>query len=417
MALVQAKCTNCGANLEVDSSNKAAVCQSCGTHFIVEKAINNYNTTNNIKTDVVNVYGGNSADFVIRAGILEKYNGQSPDVVIPNNVIGIASGAFYNCKGLKSVVIPEGVTYIGEKYTNGEVPNGAFEGCTNLKEIVFPESVVSIGNLAFADCTSLIHINLPKQLKEIANGSFYNCTSLSEISIPKTLKVLTGFAKCSNLKKIDIPNTVIEIGIQAFQDCSDLTEVIIPESINRIGNRAFEGCTGLNQVIIPQNTKKIDDYAFMGCNLNRITIESIDTEISKDSFCDYMSDYDSPSCRNHSIKQINAPEEWKRKYWGYFSCLETYQPKNSGCYVATAVYGSYDCPQVWTLRRYRDYTLAETWHGRAFIKAYYTISPTLVKWFGNTPWFKKLWRGKLDKMVKRLNNDGVLNTPYEDRNW
>ncbi|NLX93020.1 MAG: hypothetical protein GXZ02_03995, partial [Clostridiales bacterium] len=38
-----------------------------------------------------------------------------------------------------------------------------------------------------------------------------------------------------------------------------------------------------------------------------------------------------------------------------------------GCYVATAVYGSYDCPQVWTLRRYRDYTLAETWYGRAFI--------------------------------------------------
>lgn len=59
------------------------------------------------------------------------------------------------------------------------------------------------------------------------------------------------------------------------------------------------------------------------------------------------------------------------------------------CYVATAVYGSYDCPQVWTLRRYRDYTLAETWYGRAFIRTYYAISPTLVKWFGHTEWFKK----------------------------
>ena len=54
-----------------------------------------------------------------------------------------------------------------------------------------------------------------------------------------------------------------------------------------------------------------------------------------------------------------------------------------GCYVATAVYGSYDCPQVWTLRRFRDYTLAETWYGRAFIRAYYAVSPTLVKWFGS----------------------------------
>lgn len=91
--------------------------------------------------------------------------------------------------------------------------------------------------------------------------------------------------------------------------------------------------------------------------------------------------------------------------------------KKSGCYVATCVYGSYNCPQVWTLRRYRDNTLAKTWYGRAFIHTYYAISPTIVKWFGNTTWFKKLWRGKLDKMVKKLNNDGISNTLYEDRSW
>jgi len=90
---------------------------------------------------------------------------------------------------------------------------------------------------------------------------------------------------------------------------------------------------------------------------------------------------------------------------------------SGGCYVATAVYGSYDCPQVWTLRRYRDYKLAETWYGRAFIHTYYAISPTLVKWFGHTDWFKKMWRGRLDSMVNRLNSEGVENTPYQDRQW
>ena len=87
------------------------------------------------------------------------------------------------------------------------------------------------------------------------------------------------------------------------------------------------------------------------------------------------------------------------------------------CYVATAVYGSYDCPQVWTLRRFRDNTLAETWYGRAFIKTYYAISPTLVKWFGKTQWFQKLWRGVLDRMVAKLQDKGFENTPYEDKNW
>lgn len=88
-----------------------------------------------------------------------------------------------------------------------------------------------------------------------------------------------------------------------------------------------------------------------------------------------------------------------------------------GCYVATCVYGSYDCPQVWTLRRYRDETLGSTWYGRAFIRTYYAISPTLVQWFGNTNWFKKLWKGKLDRMVAKLQRQGVEDTPYKDKKW
>ena len=86
-----------------------------------------------------------------------------------------------------------------------------------------------------------------------------------------------------------------------------------------------------------------------------------------------------------------------------------------GCYVATAVYGSYDCPQVWTLRRYRDDTLSRTWYGRAFIRAYYATSPTLVKWFGNSGWFTNLWKPKLDRMVRQLNEAGVSDKPYVDR--
>ncbi|MBR2974341.1 MAG: TFIIB-type zinc finger domain-containing protein [Clostridia bacterium] len=91
--------------------------------------------------------------------------------------------------------------------------------------------------------------------------------------------------------------------------------------------------------------------------------------------------------------------------------------KSGGCYVATCVYGSYDCPQVWTLRRYRDDTLGTTWYGRAFIKLYYAVSPTLVKWFGETKWFKKMWRGTLDRMVSKLQDKGVESTPYQDKEW
>ena len=93
------------------------------------------------------------------------------------------------------------------------------------------------------------------------------------------------------------------------------------------------------------------------------------------------------------------------------------QKKKGGCYVATCVYGSYDCPQVWTLRRYRDNTLATTWYGRLFIRIYYAVSPVLVNWFGNTNWFKRLWKGILDRMIAKLQSDGVEHTSYEDKNW
>lgn len=92
-------------------------------------------------------------------------------------------------------------------------------------------------------------------------------------------------------------------------------------------------------------------------------------------------------------------------------------PSKGPCYVATAVYGSYDCPEVWTLRRFRDYTLAESWYGRTFIHTYYAISPTLVKWFGKSRWFKALCLSPLDKLVSRLQENGVANTPYQDREW
>ena len=54
LPLVPAECTQCGANLDVDSSQEAAVCPYCKTLFITEKAINNYNTTNITNIDTLN---------------------------------------------------------------------------------------------------------------------------------------------------------------------------------------------------------------------------------------------------------------------------------------------------------------------------------------------------------------------------
>lgn len=133
--------------------------------------------------------------------------------------------------------------------------------------------------------------------------------------------------------------------------------------------------------------------------------------------------YHTNLCLNKEAKEKNIDDimKWHQKIKeidpSYKIPPRPAAPQHSGCYVATAVYGSYDCPQVWTLRRYRDDTLAKTWYGRAFIHTYYTVSPTLVKWFGDTKWFQKMWKGKLDRMVAKLQSQGVESTPYEDQEW
>ena len=64
MPLVNAKCTNCGATLKVDDRQDAAVCEYCGSAYIVEKAIQNYNyyVTNNINADNVFITGKGEAE-------------------------------------------------------------------------------------------------------------------------------------------------------------------------------------------------------------------------------------------------------------------------------------------------------------------------------------------------------------------
>ena len=94
---------------------------------------------------------------------------------------------------------------------------------------------------------------------------------------------------------------------------------------------------------------------------------------------------------------------------------DPYVNTTAGCYVATAVYGSYDCPEVWTLRRYRDFTLDETWYGRLFIKWYYATSPTFVKYFGQARLFKSIGKSMLDRWVSTLNRKGIADTPYKDK--
>ena len=106
---------------------------------------------------------------------------------------------------------------------------------------------------------------------------------------------------------------------------------------------------------------------------------------------------------NHRRRMGYSPEKARR------------MAKSGGCYITTSVYGSYDCPEVWTLRRFRDDKLAANPFGSLFIKLYYSISPALVKMFGAKKWFQRFWKKRLDKFVAYLNDAGLSDKPYIDK--
>lgn len=94
---------------------------------------------------------------------------------------------------------------------------------------------------------------------------------------------------------------------------------------------------------------------------------------------------------------------------------ESIKNQNKGCYVATCVYGSYDCPEVWTLRRFRDNYLDNYRIGRIFIKVYYAVSPKVVKLFGKNKHFISINKRILDKLVLKLKSKGYKDTNYYDK--
>lgn len=161
------------------------------------------------------------------------------------------------------------------------------------------------------------------------------------------------------------------------------------------------------------------DKAFWREALEWVEVGSVLKSNAEDSdSCDLYQEFMLPSRNDKELcREIDQLEQYFRACRPN-SGLEFKRPYRSGgvgCYVATAVYGSYDCPEVWTLRRFRDQRLAETAFGRAFIRLYYAVSPTVVRWFGKTAAFNRFFRKRLDRLVARLQREGMESTPYRDK--
>ncbi len=172
---------------------------------------------------------------------------------------------FAYCRGLEEIVIPDTVQTI---------ESSAFRGCVNLTKIDLQDGLTQIGNSVFLDCSALKDVVIPESCTTIGNSAFENCINLASAVLPSKLdRISEGLFRNSGVNKIDLPDTVSVIEVNAFRECAALTEIKMPANLQIIENYAFQGCTALAAVTFPENLQSIGRNAFSNCNaLTAVTI-------------------------------------------------------------------------------------------------------------------------------------------------
>ena len=161
----------------------------------------------------------------------------------------------YEIKKIKSVVIEDGVTNIGDE---------SFNDCSALTKVSIPNSVKSIGYAAFRECYALTKVTIPNSVNHIAECAFYGCRSLAEVNLP---------------------NGITSIENDVFNGCA-FTELKIPSSVTSIGECAFCSCP-FTEVNISNGVTSIGDYALSGYNMEYVKIGKDVTKIGDQVFPQY----------------------------------------------------------------------------------------------------------------------------------
>lgn len=180
-------------------------------------------------------------DFIVSGTVLQKYIGNSKDIVVPEGVTELADSIFSGKIDLRSIVIPEGVKRIGYR---------AFENCVNLEKADLPDSLEEIGDYAFVDCHKLKSIYLSDKIMFIESSVFSECYELENVELPANLEVISHFA---------------------FKNCRKFTDITIPVGVKSIGNIAFANCINLKSLYIPDTVTNfaitfMDQHPFDGSN-------------------------------------------------------------------------------------------------------------------------------------------------------
>ena len=233
----------------------------------------------------------------------------------------IGGEAFYGCKNLKKLTIPETVEYIG---------GGAFYGCSNIWSLTY--------NAINAECESFMEPNAPLEkiviggkVRRLPRGIFSG-REFTEVALPACLERIdeSAFYGCKNLTTINLSDSIRYIGDNAFYGCSSLKNIHWPLRLTTIGSRAFRQ-TALETISLPEGVTSVGDGAFSDCPAKTVYIPS--TANVEDNFtysflkkeggdcvitCMSPIPHPQAECWNVGVAAIKVPAELVEQYKAQF---------------------------------------------------------------------------------------------------
>ena len=203
----------------------------------------------------------------------------------------IGGEAFYGCKNLKKLTIPETVEYIGGR---------AFYGCSNIWSLTY--------NAINAECESFMEPNAPLEkiviggkVRRLPNGIFSG-REFTEVALPSCLERIDdyAFSGCENLTTINLSDSIRYIGKSVFSGCQNLTTINLSDSIRYIGDGAFYGCSSLKNIHWPLRLTTIGNFAFRETALETISLPEGVTSVGINAFhnCPFAKTVYIPSTAN-----------------------------------------------------------------------------------------------------------------------
>lgn len=251
----------------------------------------------------LNVTLPNDFSYKIADNAFKNSNVES--VTIPSSAMSLGDNVFEGCKSLKSVVINDGVTEIGE---------ASFKGDDALMEIVLPKTLKRIGVDAFDGCkilqdvyyssntTDWSQITFEAQSMEIKSNPMYfakRILMLDGTEYKPVTKIVVGDVKSINnaaflnfkdAESLELADDIEYIGIYAFEGCTKISEATIPANVKTLEHGAFKGCTELKDLYIGKNIELISNiFASSEIRLDAIHYDGDESAYMKIEFRDQYS--------------------------------------------------------------------------------------------------------------------------------